>query len=111
MAFIAILAALAIPRWHTTTGKSIDAKVKTDVRNAINAEEAYYASRGEYVAFTVDDGGRADPPGFEASHGVDVAVTLLEGGGVRIVGRHEGASTAWCMNNQTGSRVVAGDDC
>ena len=111
MAFIAILAALAIPRWQTTTGKSIEATVKTDVRNALNAEEAYYAVQGQYVAFSVEDGGRADPPGFEASSGVDVSVTVLEGGGIRIVGRHDGIPTPWCMSNQSGSGVVAGEEC
>lgn len=109
MAFIAILAAIAVPHFSTVTSRAHDATVKSDVRNAISAEEEQYIHGGGYVAFMAADGARVDPPGFSPSAGVTVTATLV-GNKVRIVGTHPGASNPWCISSVNGE-VIAGVEC
>ena len=47
---IGILAAIAIPRFSSTKGKAFDAAAKTDLRNAMTAQEAYYSDFQLYGA-------------------------------------------------------------
>ena len=46
---IGILAAIAIPKFQNTKGKANAASLKTDLRNLITAEEAYYYQHTEYT--------------------------------------------------------------
>ncbi|MGE0354486.1 MAG: type IV pilin protein [Gemmatimonadales bacterium] len=45
---IGILAAIAIPKFANTKEKAIVASMKTDLRNYVTAEEAYFADNGTY---------------------------------------------------------------
>jgi type IV pilus assembly protein PilA len=49
---IGILAALAIPRFSSTKQKSFDATAKADLRNAMSAQEGYFASNHTYGAMS-----------------------------------------------------------
>lgn len=109
MAFIAILAAIAVPHFSSVTGRAHDASIKSDVRNAMTAEEEQYIHGGGYVEFVAANGARVEPPGFSPSAGVTVIATLVEGG-VKIVGSHPGSSSSWCMSSEVGE-VVQGEDC
>ena len=109
MAFIAILAAIAVPHFSSVTSRAHDATVKSDVRNAMSAEEEQYIHGDGYVAFQAVDGARVEPPGFSPSAGVTVTATLV-GSDVRIVGVHPGASSAWCISS-SGGEVIAGAEC
>lgn len=46
---IGILAAIAVPKFAATKDKARLASIKSDVRNLMNAEEAYYV---DYMAYT-----------------------------------------------------------
>ena len=46
---IGILAAIAIPKFAATKDKAKLASVKTDIRNLMTAEEAYFSDFGTYV--------------------------------------------------------------
>lgn len=109
LAFIAVLAAIAIPHFTNITYRAHDATVKSDLRMAMSVEEQYYIHGGGYVAFVANQGEFADPPGFSPSMGVTVRGTLV-GPGLRLVGTHAGASSPWCMNNMSGE-IVPGDQC
>jgi type IV pilus assembly protein PilA len=109
VAFIAILAAIAVPHFASVTDRAHDATVKSDVRNALSAEEEYYVHQGQYVAFVAADGERVTPPGYATSSGVTVTGTLV-GGGIRLVGSHPGATTSWCLSSIDGE-LVAGEEC
>lgn len=50
---IGILASIAIPQFSTYRTKAFNASAKADLRNAMTAEEAYYAGAGEYFGVTV----------------------------------------------------------
>jgi Tfp pilus assembly protein PilE len=109
MAFISILAAIAISRFRNVKGKGIDATIKTDLRNALTAEEEYYVDQGTFVAFSVSSGGRATELEFTASPEVSVTATL-QGAGIRIVGSHPAATNSWCLSTASGE-VLAGTIC
>lgn len=109
MAFIAVLAAIAIPHFTTVAQRAHDATIKSDLRNAMSAEEQEYLHGGGYVAFVAVNGAYIDPPGFSPSVGVTVRGQLV-GPGLRLVGTHPAATSPWCMNNLSGD-VVAGDEC
>ena len=49
---IGILAAIAIPKFAATKDKAKLASVKTDLRNAMTAEEAYFSDFATYGAFS-----------------------------------------------------------
>jgi prepilin-type N-terminal cleavage/methylation domain-containing protein len=46
---IGILAAIAIPKFRDTKGKSYAASLKSDLRNLATAEEAYFYENGNYT--------------------------------------------------------------
>jgi len=107
---IALLATIAIPRFGGVRDRSLDAAAKSDVRNAMAAQEERFADVGSYVAFTTESGGSVDDPPFRASGGVVVTATLPESNTLRIVASHQGSTTSWCGSSASGG-VVEGDDC
>jgi type II secretion system protein G len=63
---IGILAAIAIPKFANTKAKAYIASMKSDLRNLVTAEEAYFADSVKYTtdlgtAFAVTTGNQ-DPP-------------------------------------------------
>jgi type IV pilus assembly protein PilA len=53
---IGILAAIAIPKFANTKTKAYTAAMKSDLRNLVTAEEAYFADSAKYTA-TIGAGG------------------------------------------------------
>src|SRR5438046_5157972 len=49
---IGILPAIAIPKFANTKAKAYIASMKSDLRNPVTAEQAYFASSGKYTACT-----------------------------------------------------------
>src|SRR5258706_7842331 len=49
---IGILAAIAIPKFANTKAKAYIASMKSDLRNLVTAEEAYFADSVKYAATT-----------------------------------------------------------
>ncbi len=47
---IGILAAIAIPRFSSTKEKAFDSAAKSDLRNSMSAQEAYFADNQTYTA-------------------------------------------------------------
>jgi prepilin-type N-terminal cleavage/methylation domain-containing protein len=46
---IGILAAIAIPKFANTKGKAVLASMKTDLRNLVTAQEAFYFDNNDYA--------------------------------------------------------------
>jgi type IV pilus assembly protein PilA len=76
VAIIGILTGVAMPQLLQYRRRAIDAAVKSDLRNAQLAVEAYHAYRGEYPE-------TLESAGFRGSE--TVATELKAGGGVTIV--------------------------
>ena len=48
---IGILAAIAIPKFANTKTKAYTAAMKSDLRNLVTAEEAFFSDSGKYVIY------------------------------------------------------------
>ena len=77
---IGILAAIAIPRFSSTKEKAFDAAAKSDLRNSMSAQEAYFADNQTYTGVanlaittstgvSVGGGGSASGYSMTAKHG------------------------------------------
>ena len=81
---IGILAAIAIPKFSSTKDKAKLASVKTDVRNYMTAEEAYFSDKNTYgnysqlttdpYSFTLSQGNAADA-GAGVADGYKIGIT------------------------------------
>lgn len=68
LAILGILAAIAVQAMSTYRAAAYDARAMHDLANAVNAEEAYYATFGTYVDVPVTIGpANIDIPGFVIS--------------------------------------------
>jgi len=92
---IGILAAIAIPRFSATKEKAFDAAAKTDLRNAMTAQEAYFSENQTYGAH-----GDLD---VTASPNVTLTAVGTAGGYTMTAVHSEGNSTGWCVNSDNGA--------
>jgi prepilin-type N-terminal cleavage/methylation domain-containing protein len=67
---IGILAAIAIPKFANTKEKAYVASMKTDLRNLITAQDAYYADNNSYYAAGTANLGT----NYRASTGISVVI-------------------------------------
>ena len=72
---IGILAAIAVTNFANSKERAMVAAMKTDLRNLVSAEEAYFSDSTKYTT-TLGTGGA----NFTPSTGVTIAVTLGTGG-------------------------------
>jgi len=106
---LGILASIAFQGLHLYRERAFNAAVKTDLRNALAAEEGYFADNGSYLAFSVTDGGTSVTPEFSASNQVSITATLV-GADLRLEGTHGATPTTWCLSTATG-QIVEGTGC
>jgi type IV pilus assembly protein PilA len=75
---IAILGAIAIPQFLSYRQTAFDARAKSDLRNAANAEEAYFLGTGDYLDCS-DAVCSNQLPDFRLSPGVTIQMTADNG--------------------------------
>ncbi len=85
VAVVAILTAIAIPQYLEYQTSAFDARANSDLRNAANAEEAYFLNGGKYLACT-DASCEADLPNFRRSATVEIAITVDNTGSPKWTG-------------------------
>jgi type IV pilus assembly protein PilA len=73
VAIIGILAAIAIPQFAAYRKRGYEAQVKSDLRNAAVAQEAYFAQKSTYFTGTMGSG---TPPGFNPTTSVTVIAAI-----------------------------------
>jgi type IV pilus assembly protein PilE len=78
VAVIAILTAIAIPSYLDYQLSAFDARASSDLRNAANAEEAYFLTDGEYLACS-NAACEAGLPNFRRSATVEINITADNG--------------------------------
>jgi prepilin-type N-terminal cleavage/methylation domain-containing protein len=101
---IGILAAIAIPRFSSTKGKAFDAAAKTDLRNAMTAQEAYYSDNQTYA----DDEADLD---YTATTNVTLNVASGSTSGYEMTAKHSATGTnTWCINSTAGE-ITKATDC
>jgi len=108
---IGILAAIAIPQFASTKEKAFDAAAKSDLRNLMTAEEAYFSDFQAYTDVTVAAGTAADLDGdgnddFSASQQVALQATA-DTNGYEITAQHGSSSKTWCINSSASNAAGA----
>lgn len=106
---LGILATLSLQGIERYRRSARNAAVRSDLHNAMAAEEAYYSVYQAYAAFTVADGGTIDDPEFDASSQITVTATLI-GPGVRIEAHHAANPETFCLSTTSGE-IVEGSGC
>ena len=92
---IGILAAIAIPKFANTKEKAYVASMKSDLRNLVTAEEAYFADNSLMYTTTLA------ATQYNSSAGVTVTITAAAGTGWSATASHN-ATTVTCA-------IYAGD--
>jgi len=104
VAIIGILAAIAIPQFAAYRKRGHEAQVKSDLRNAAVAEEAYFAANSTYKAGTASS---TLLPGFNATTGVTV-VAAVGTNTFELTAQHTNCSTAtWTFSSVNGQIAAA----
>lgn len=78
IAIIAILGAIAIPQFLSYRQTAFDARAKSDLRNAANAEEAYFVATGDYLD-CVNNACVSQLPDFRLSDTVTITMVAANG--------------------------------
>ena len=107
VAIIGILAAIAIPQFAAYRKRGHEAQIKSDLRNAAVAEEAYYAANSTYFNGTLSSG---TPPGFNKTAPVSIAANVTGNGTYTLSASHSNCSTTtWTFSSVNGQ--IAGGPC
>ena len=93
VAIIGVLFAICIPRFLGFRQTAIDARAKSDLRNAANAEEAYFVAVGDYLSCH-DDVCKAQLPDFRLSPGVSIDLIADNGNSPTFSGTASAAGGA-----------------
>lgn len=104
---IGILAAIAIPRFASTKGKAFDASAKTDLRNAMTSQEAYFSDWQQYAGSLANLKTSTD---FDETTGVVVAVASGDASGYEMTAKHGSSDNTWCINSTVGE-IEKSADC
>ena len=96
---IGILAAIAIPQFASTKEKAFDATAKSDVRNAMSSQEAYFADEQSYGPAAMATGS------FTTSQGIAISASAASAGGYAITASHSSSGNTFWVQVGTGSSI------
>lgn len=96
---IGILAAIAIPQFASTKERAFDATAKSDVRNAMASQEAYFADTQTYSPNAMATGS------FTTSTGVAISASAASTAGYAITASHSSSSNSYWVQVGTGSSI------
>lgn len=97
-----ILATIVIPRFNQFRERSYDAAAQADLRNAITAQEAYFADAG---SFTTDEG--ATGLNINLSPQIDLSVTTPSAAAFTMTTKHSASDNTYCVNSDDGRILLA----
>jgi prepilin-type N-terminal cleavage/methylation domain-containing protein len=86
---IGILAAIAIPKFNTTKGKSYASSMKSDLRNLASQQEDFFYFNERYAGDMAD-------VSFDGSPGVVLTISEASVGGWSAVATHPAAAPMTC---------------
>ncbi len=102
VAIIGILAAIAIPQFAAYRKRGYEATVRTDLRNAATAQEAYFAETQTYKSGILTSG---SPPGFNKTTTVTTLNSTVNAANqtFTITAQHQNCGAAvWTYDSLTG---------
>ncbi len=107
VAIIGILAAIAIPQFSAYRRRGYEAQVKSDLRNAATAQEAYFTQAFSYKTGTLTSG---TPTGFNKSTDVNLGATVGTGT-FQLQASHNLCTSGQTWTFSSGSGQIAGPSC
>ena len=100
IALIALLAAIAIPQFVIYRTRSVDAQMKSDLRNASVAVESYFVTNHVYPTSV----GVISTLGFQGTQGVTLSLTNVTANSYRLTATKSGGSQpSYTFDSITGS--------
>jgi prepilin-type N-terminal cleavage/methylation domain-containing protein len=99
---IGILAAIAIPKFATTKEKAYIATMKTDLRNLVTSEEAYFSDNQAYTTDTT-------ALNYSPSKNVSVVISGVAGSSWQADATHTLVSGKTCSVYAGAAAVTAGE--
>jgi prepilin-type N-terminal cleavage/methylation domain-containing protein len=108
IAIIGILAAIAIPQFAAYRRRGYDSQVKSDLRNAATAQEAYFGDKNTYTSAYGDLVG---PRGYRQSDNVNVE-TSGDKSSFKVTGTAKSGCASggtWTFDSATGQ--ITGTPC
>lgn len=107
VAIIGILAAIAIPQFAAYRKRGYEAALKSDLRNAATAQEAYFAQTMTYKPGSLVSG---TPPGYNKSADITTMTAQVGTNTFLLTATHSNcAGINWTYSSVTG--VVTGAAC
>ena len=106
VAIIGILAAIAIPQFSAYRKRGYEAQVKSDLRNAATAQEAYFTQSFTYKSGALTSG---TPSGFNKSTDVTLGSTVGTNTFVLSASHSNCGSNTWTYASTSGQ--IAGSSC
>jgi prepilin-type N-terminal cleavage/methylation domain-containing protein len=101
---IGILAAIAIPKFANTKEKAYVASMKSDLRNLVTAQEAYFSDNNSSYASTITVMGT----NYKSSSGVSVALNTVTATGWTATSTHS-STTKTCAISLGGGATNEGE--
>jgi len=99
IAIIAILAVIAIPQFISYRSRSVDAQMKSDLRNAAVAVESYFTKHSVYPS-SFDE---VEGFGFHPTEGVTLTLNIVSPGSYTITAAKPGGTQAsFTFSSKTG---------
>lgn len=100
IAIIGLLAVIAIPQFITYRSRAVDAQMKSDLRNAAVAVEAYFTKRSVYPSSLDEIQGF----GFKPTEGVDITLVVLTPNSYTITATKPGGTQpSFAFTSNTGA--------
>ena len=107
VAIIGILASIAIPQFAAYRKRGYEATLKSDLRNAATAEEAYFAQANTYKSGSLVSG---TPAGYNKSAAISSLQSTVGTNTFLITATHSNCSgITWTYSSVTG--VTTGPTC
>ena len=108
VAIIGILAAIAIPQFAAYRKRGHEAQVKSDLRNAAVAQEAYFAQYSTYIQASPVTASAA--PGFNPT--AQVTVNAVRGTNTFLMtATHANCSGSWSFSSTSGTITGPSGGC
>src|SRR5207249_7929111 len=107
VAIIGILAAIAIPQFAAYRKRGYEASLRSELKNAATAEEAYFAQNRTYKAGALSTG---TPAGYNQSADISGMDASVGANTFEVTATHSNCTgITWTYNNTTG--VPTGPAC
>ena len=105
---IGILIAIAIPQFSAYRKRGHEAQVRSDLRNAATAEDAYFAQFFTFKGGTLSSG---IPTGFSKSNDVSLSATVGTNSFLLSASHSNCGSTTWTFSSTTGETLGPTGGC